>query len=43
MKKNLASNLLLFSGILTLLSGMINADKSLGLTFGIATRKKMSK
>ena len=36
MKKNLASNLFLFSGILTLLSGMINEDKSLGLTLGCA-------
>ena len=47
MKKNLASNLLLFSGILTLVSGMINEDKSLGLplgcafiTLGIVFRKK---
>ena len=36
MKKNLASNLLLFSGILTLVSGMINEDKSLGLPLGCA-------
>ena len=47
MKKNLASNLLLFSGILTLVSGMINEDKSQGLplgcafiTLGIVFRKK---
>ena len=36
MKKNLASNLFLFSGILTLLSGMISEDKSLGLPLGCA-------
>ena len=47
MKKNLASNLFLFSGSLTLLAGMINEDKGLGLplgfsfiTLGIVTRKK---
>ena len=36
MKKNLASNLFLFSGILTLFSFIINDDKGLGLTFGCA-------
>ncbi len=47
MKKNLTSNLFFFSGILTLLSYMINEDTGLGLTFGFAfitlgivTRKK---
>ena len=47
MKKNLVSNLFLFSGILTLLSGIINEDKSLGfalgcafITLGIVLRKK---
>jgi len=47
MKKNLASNLFLFSGILTIVSYIINEDNSLGIplgcafiTLGIVTRKK---
>ena len=47
MKKNLASNLYLFSGILFIISGIISEGKGAGITlgcafitFGIVFRKK---